>query len=193
MKGVFTLGIYIAIGITGAAFGQSTDHVKTIKTVPMPVTGSDHAKTTVARHPPMIELVPPPPKAPSATPERIVITYGAGGSIYEHNLKFWGYRQGSNEVEIRGPCYSACTLITAYVGKDKLCIAQGAFFGFHAVRTAKWPPEIMPAETDLTYRQQPPEIRDWIDRNGGPDKLPLHGYWTMYDHDLWALGYPKCK
>ena len=25
MKGVFTLGIYVAIGITGAAFGQAAD------------------------------------------------------------------------------------------------------------------------------------------------------------------------
>ena len=146
MKGTFTLGIYIAIGITGAAFGQSSDNVKTIKTVPVPVTGSDHVKTiktdpvpvtTAARHPPTIELVRPPPTAPSATPERIVITHGVGGSIYEHNLKFWGYRQVGNEVEIRGPCYSACTLITAYVGKDKLCIAQGSFLAFHAVRSAE--------------------------------------------------------
>ena len=36
MKGLFTLGIYIAIGITGAAFGQSSDNVKTIKTDPVP-------------------------------------------------------------------------------------------------------------------------------------------------------------
>ena len=28
MKGAVTLGIYFAIGITGAAFGQSTDYVK---------------------------------------------------------------------------------------------------------------------------------------------------------------------
>ena len=112
--------------------------------------------------------------------------------IYEHNLKFWGYRQVGNEVEIRGPCYSACTLITAYVGKDKLCIAQGAFLAFHAVRSAE-KREIMPAETALTYRQQPAEIRDWIDRNGGPEKLPLDGFWTMYDRDLWAMGYPRCK
>ena len=112
----------------------------------------------------------------SRSNSRWLMTVGAGGSISEHNLKFWGYRQVGSEVEIRGPCYSACTLITAYVGKDKLCIAPGAFFGFHAVRTAKWPPEILPAETAVTYRQQPPEIRTWIDRHGGHDKLPLHGF-----------------
>jgi hypothetical protein len=39
----------------------------------------------------------------------------------------------------------------------------------------------------------PPEIRGWIDRNGGVGKLPRDGFWTMYDRDLWAIGYPRCK
>jgi hypothetical protein len=72
----------------------------------------------------------------AARPERIVITYGAGGSVDEHNWKFGAYRNAGVEVEIRGGCHSACTLITAYVGKDKLCFASGAFLAFHAVRTA---------------------------------------------------------
>ena len=94
-------------------------------------------------------------------------------------------------MEIRGPCYSACTLITAYVTKAKLCIAEGAFFAFHAVRSAERH-ELMPAETAFAYWQQPLEIREWIDRHGGYDKLPLDGFWTMYDRELWAIGYPKC-
>ena len=36
-------------------------------------------------------------------------------------------------------------------------------------------------------------IRQWIDDNGGWQNLPLNGYWTMYDRELWAMGYPKCK
>ena len=43
------------------------------------------------------------------------------------------------------------------------------------------------------YFTAPPEIRGWIDRNGGHQNLPLNGYWTMYDRDLWAIGYPQCK
>jgi hypothetical protein len=38
-----------------------------------------------------------------------------------------------------------------------------------------------------------PAIRGWIERNGGWQHLPLDGFWTMYDRDLWAMGYPKCK
>ena len=124
-------------------------------------------------------------------PERVVITHGAGGLAAEHHMKFLGYHTTGKAVEIRGPCYSACTLMTAYVGKDKLCIAQGAFFAFHAVRSGKTH-EIMPVVTAQMYRLQPTEIRDWIDRHGGHEKLPLDGFWTMYDRDLWAMGYPRC-
>jgi hypothetical protein len=119
MKGLFTLGLYIAIGVTGAAFGQS-DYVKTIKTVPVPITGSDHVK--------MIKTDPvpvPPPPPPAVMPERppatvIVINYGRGGRVDEHNMKYAAYKREKAKVQVRGPCYSACTLVTAYIGKDDL-------------------------------------------------------------------------
>ena len=38
---------------------------------------------------------------------------------------------------MRGPCYSACTLLLAYVAPDNLCIAEGAFMAFHAIRSAE--------------------------------------------------------
>ena len=40
-EGAITLAVYIAIGITGAAFGQSSTPVKTIKTVPVTATEAD--------------------------------------------------------------------------------------------------------------------------------------------------------
>jgi hypothetical protein len=124
--------------------------------------------------------------------ETVVIKYGRGGSVHEHIYRFASYRNKKSKVEIRGPCYSACTLVTAYVSKADICIAAGAFLAFHAVRTAETH-KIMPAETGVMYYQQPEDIRDWIDRHGGWQKLPLDGYWTLYDRELWALGYPKCQ
>ena len=178
MKGAVTLAIYIAIGVTGAAFGQQP-----VPPAPPP---------TTAVQPPAIDTLISRSGAVTFTPNRVVITYGAGGLLWEHNLKYVGYRNAGMAVEMRGPCYSACTLITAYVGKDKLCIGQGAFLAFHQVRTATTK-QIMPAETALMYWQQPEQIRDWIDLDGGHAKLPLDGFWTMYDHELWAMGYPRCE
>ena len=43
------------------------------------------------------------------------------------------------------------------------------------------------------YAAYPPEIRHWIDNRGGPNKLRMEAWWTMPDHELWAMGYPRCK
>jgi len=197
--GCYALGIYLAIGITGAAFGQSVEGFKTVKTVPVPVTSSDHAKRPVAVTPPATPPSKPPAPdlgwAPGVMPdaaETVVIKYGRGGRVDEHIWRFSGYRNKKSKVEIRGPCYSACTLVTAYVSKADLCIGEGAFFAFHAVRTLE-NHKIMLAATGVAYYQQPEDIRAWIDRNGGWENLPLDGFWTMYDRELWAIGYPKCQ
>jgi hypothetical protein len=128
---------------------------------------------------------------PLPAPERIVITYGGGGLVDEHNGRFYNYRNAGNEVEIRGACYSACTLVAAYIGKDKLCFAPDAFLAFHAVRSLKG--EDLPLATGVFYSQMPPDIRSWIDRTGGWQNLPLDGFWYLRDRELWEMGYPRCK
>lgn len=154
--------------------GWSREAVKTVKTVPVPDRG-------------WAPVMPEPPLG-----ETVVIRYGNGGMVAEHNLRFGAYKRANTKVEIRGPCYSACTLITAYIGKDNLCIAEGAFLAFHAVRSASTH-IIQPAATELMYWQQPIEIRSWIDRTGGHQNLPLDGFWPLHDRELWAMGYPKCQ
>jgi hypothetical protein len=81
-------------------------------------------------------------------------TKGMGGFVHEHQLKFDGYRRAGTEVELRGPCYSACTLIAAYLGKDKLCIAPDAFMAFHAARGLA-SGQMMPDVTAEMYWRQP--------------------------------------
>ena len=133
--------------------------------------------------------------APGVMPdaaEIVVIKYGQGGSLFEHTLRFAAYRNKKSKVEIRGPCYSACTIVAAYVPKADLCIAQGAFLAFHAVRSRE-KQEIMLVETAFMYRLFPEDIRGWIDRTGGYQHLPLDGFWIMHDSELWAMGYPQCK
>jgi hypothetical protein len=127
------------------------------------------------------------------TPDTVIINYGKGGLVIPHKERFLEYRLMKTRVEIRGPCYSACTMITGYVEPENLCIAQGAFLAFHAARGLYNPRQISADATAEMYWLQPPKIRDWIDRNGGHEKLPLDGYWTMYDRELWAIGYPRCK
>lgn len=121
----------------------------------------------------------------------MVLTWGKGGRIIDHRLTFDGYFRAGTKVELRGPCYSACTLILGYLERANLCIAPGAFMAFHAAHGEKYA-NYMPDQTRAMYETWPPEVRRWIDRQGGWEKLPVDGFWTMYDHELWAIGYPRC-
>jgi hypothetical protein len=34
--------------------------------------------------------------------------------------------------------------------------------------------------------------RGWLIAQGGMEKLPMRGYWTLPARDLWAMGYRRC-
>jgi hypothetical protein len=145
----------------------------------------------------VIKAAPDPKLAlgrPAAQP--IVLQREYGGSIDQHRFRFATYQRDGSSVELRGSCYSACTLLTSYVPKDRLCVAPGAFLAFHSAQTSmdNATAQKHPYATVLMYLSYPSTIRDWIDKQGGTDKLPGpgQGYWTMYDRDLWAMGYPRC-
>lgn len=188
MKGAITLAIYIAIaiGITGAAFGQSKPTPDVIKYATSPVPISTNRTVPVTHSP-----ITPPPTSERA-PDTVVIKYGQGGRVDEHQARYAYYKRTGTKVEVRGPCYSACTLLLTYVEPENLCIAAGAFMAFHAVRGLDRG-AYMENETFQYYLNLPRPIRLWINANGSWQALPLDGYWTMYDRELWAMGYPKCR
>ena len=161
------------LGVISAALGQSN----AVKPTYLP--------------PPALQPMAVKPAPLARSSDTVIIRHGQGGKLADHRQRFADYRDTKVRVELRGPCYSACTLITAYVAKADLCIAEGAFFAFHAVRSMERQ-ELMRGATATMYWQQTEQIRSWIDRMGGWENLPLNGYWTMYDRDLWAMGYPRC-
>jgi hypothetical protein len=55
-----------------------------------------------------------------------------GGFIFEHMRRWRQLGQSDADVEIRGPCFSACTLIIAVVPKQRLCFGDYASLQFHA-------------------------------------------------------------
>ena len=114
---------------------------------------------------------------------------GMGGHIGEHMWRFSKLRGAT--VEMRGPCWSACTLITGYIAKEKLCFAAGSFLAFHAAQTVDHRPSIN--DTWMMYWAVPVQIQNWLDANGGPLKMTINNYWFLRDVDLWEMGYPRCK
>ena len=124
----------------------------------------------------------------------VVLDRETGGSIPQHQSRFWTLQRSGANVEMRGGCWLACTLITSYIPKERLCFAPGAFLAFHAATSTAAPPhQIAPYATLQMYQSYPVEVQQWIDRHGGYEKLTVESYWTMYDRDLWAMGYPKCR
>jgi hypothetical protein len=181
-------GVFTALGIS-VAFGQSSTHYMTsispsnLMNYPKPIPPGWSA-TTVA--PPAAVPVPL-----ERAPEVVVINYGQGGIIAEHRQRFGYYRRAGAKVEVRGPCYSACTILLSYIEPENLCIGERAFMAFHAVRSIERE-EYMENETFQYFLNLPRPIQQWINSKGSWQALPLHGYMFMRDRELWAMGYPKC-
>jgi hypothetical protein len=98
------------------------------------------------------------------------VTRDLGGEVSSYIHKFETIRDSGERLVIDGPCLSACTLFTALVPRDQVCVTRRAVLGFHAAtlydsarRT------LVPTRkgTSLVIQLYPPEIRDWIARHGG--------------------------
>src|SRR5262245_65038288 len=92
-----------------------------------------------------------------------------GGPIGDYLLMFAAIRDSGEQVMIDGRCFSACTLVTALVPKDKICITERAMLGFHAGWFETNAGERVPSPTGtlVLYEMYPPIIRNWFARQGG--------------------------
>lgn len=119
------------------------------------------------------------------------ITRDQGGEIVSYLTKYRQMRASGERLVIDGPCLSACTLFTALIPRDHVCVTPRAVLGFHAAsyyddaRRSLVPTR---AGTRLVLRLYPPEIRRWIERHGGlsPRIIALRG------SDLAAM-YNSCQ
>src|SRR6266496_3113995 len=92
-----------------------------------------------------------------------------GGSLGKYLLMFAAIRDSGERVVIDGSCFSACTLVTVMIPKDRVCITERAALGFHAgwVDDLEGKRVISAEGTQLLYQMYPPMIRKWITRHGG--------------------------
>ncbi len=102
-----------------------------------------------------------------------------GGSLGKYLLRFAALRDSGDRVVIDGGCFSACTLVTAMIPKERVCITERAALGFHA----SWADDqdgnrVISAEgTQLLYQMYPPMVRKWIKHHGGlgPNIIVMKG------------------
>jgi hypothetical protein len=119
-----------------------------------------------------------------------------GGMIAEHWQRWMKLAGSGDDVEIRGACVSACTLIIAHIPSDRLCFGENASLQFHPSRDPKTgEPDVSNAlgSTQWMINQYPQDIRLWIKNKGGWEKMALGQMWTLDASELWRMGYRKCE
>ena len=126
--------------------------------------------------------------SPSSAVTRI--QHDMGGPIGKYLLMFAAIRDSGEQVIIDGNCFSACTLVTAIVPKQRICITKRAALGFHAgwVDDLVGRPIISAEGTRLLYEMYPSAIRSWITKNGGLGARTI----ILKGSELAAF-YPFCK
>ena len=121
----------------------------------------------------------------------VQITNDPGGEITSYLSRFEEMRESGQRLVIDGACLSACTLFTALIPRNHVCVTRRAVLGFHAASYYDDASRsLVPTRrgTALVMRIYPPEIRSWIARHGGlrPQIIAMRG------RELAAL-YPTCQ
>jgi|SRR5215813_6909297 len=114
-----------------------------------------------------------------------------GGRIDQHIERWKALAESGDDVEVRDLCASACTLVTAYIPKERLCFSTTAALAFHHARYPNGEPAIEASRA--MFNSYPQDIRTWLQNKGGFEKLPAEGYWLMLPSELWQMGYRKCE
>ena len=108
------------------------------------------------------------------------VTNDPGGEITSYVTKFENLRASGERLVIDGPCLSACTLFTAFLPRQQVCVTPRAILGFHAASYYDDASRsLVPTRTGtrLVMRLYPQSIRNWIMRHGGltPRIIGLRG------------------
>ena len=130
--------------------------------------------------------------APAKT--KTVLYDERGGMINEHIERWRKVDESGDDVEIRGKCPSACTLIMGFVPSDRICFGEDASLQFHMpgwANDVNQAPGIDAAKWMLN--QYPQDIRAWIIAKGGVEKMTYYAMWKLDAQELWRMGCRKCE
>lgn len=116
------------------------------------------------------------------------ITRDYGGLVDEYKARFAMLRDRGERVVIDGICNSACTLLLGIIPRNRLCVTPRASLGFHTAYIDKrWTGGLhvtSNAGTADLVSYYPPEVKDWINRNGGLTRAMKK---LKNGTDLWAV------
>ena len=97
--------------------------------------------------------------ASAANATTVAVSDDHGGLLSLYQARWADLAAQNVDVEIVGPCVSACTILLGYISSEKICVTPKASLGFHRAT--------MQFATDALWRAYPDAIRDWIVQHGG--------------------------
>jgi hypothetical protein len=97
------------------------------------------------------------------------ITDDAGGLINTYVQRFNRMRDSGERIVVDGRCLSACTLVLAFVPRERICVTPNAVFGFHSAWSydAQGGEALNREATQSLWNMYPERIREWVRANGG--------------------------
>ena len=97
---------------------------------------------------------------PAAWGETVEISGDYGGLLVAYQAK-WKELAAKTDVKVRisGPCVSACTVLAGYIPRENICVTPSGSLGFHLGIPAFITPDL--------WKDYPPDIQEWISRQGG--------------------------
>lgn len=132
--------------------------------------------------------LPLAPQAGAQTGAALIIRNDPGGLLGARSAELRRLRASGQRVELRGSCYSACTM---YLGLPNVCIAPGARLGFHGPSWygADLPPDRFEHWSQVIARNYREPLRSWF---LGEARYKTRDYIVLSGAELIRMGYPRC-
>jgi hypothetical protein len=96
---------------------------------------------------------------PFGNAETVQIIDDRGGLVVAYQMQWAMLAPQRVNVQIAGPCVSACTILLGYIPRERICVSSTASLGFHLAT-----PDFV---TQDLVRAYPLDIRLWIAQHGG--------------------------
>lgn len=120
--------------------------------------------------------------------ETIVVHRDPGGYLGERGRRIRQLHNTGQRVELRGICYSACTM---YLGLPNTCVAPSASFGFHGPSShgTALPPGEFERWSQVMARNYREPLRSWYMETA---RYEINGHYRLSGAQLISMGYARC-
>lgn len=118
----------------------------------------------------------------------VVVSFDMGGSLQARQTKIRKMRHQGQRVEIRGRCYSACTM---YLGLQNVCVDPDAVLGFHGPRGAlgALPQDAFEHWSRIMSRDLRKPLQSWFMMQA---RYVTRGVLFVSGSKLIEMGYARC-